>query len=67
MICLKDLRAGLQIVHNCEPVELLYFERRNHSGELWRVRPLFTSLPEHPEVFRATDRLSYLHTCHKGN
>ena len=66
MIRLQDLRVGLQVVHNCEPVELLYFERRNTAGELWRVRPLFTSLPDHPEVFRATDSLSYLHTSYKA-
>lgn len=66
MIRLEDLRVGLQIVHNREPIELLYFERRNQSGELWRVRPLFTLLPEHPQVFRTTDSLSYLHTSRKA-
>ena len=28
MIRLENLRVGLQLVHNCQPVELLYFERR---------------------------------------
>ncbi len=67
MIRLEDLRVGLQLVHNSAPVELLYFERRNSTGELWRVRPLFTRLPEHPEVFRSGDRLSYLHTSPKAS
>jgi hypothetical protein len=66
MIRLEDLRVGLQLVHNREPVELLYFERRNSAGELWRVRPLFTQLPEHPEVFRPSDSISYLHTSRKA-
>jgi hypothetical protein len=66
MIRLEDLRVGLQLVHNCQPVELLYFERRNRAAELWRVRPLFTRLPERPEVFRTIDSLSYLHTSRKA-
>jgi hypothetical protein len=66
MIRLENLRAGLQLVHNYEPMELLYFERRNRTGELWRVRPLFTGLPEHPEVFRTSDTFSYLHTSRKA-
>jgi hypothetical protein len=66
MIRLEDLRVGLQLVHNREPVELLYFERRNRAAELWRVRPLFTRLPERPEVFRTSDSLGYLHTSRKS-
>lgn len=66
MIRLKDLRVGLQLIHNCEPVELHYFERRNCAAELWRVRPLFARLPERPEVFRTSDSLSYLHTSRKA-
>lgn len=66
MIRLEDLRVGLQLVHNREPVELLYFERRNRTAELWRVRPLFARLPERPEVFRTSDSLSYLHTSRKA-
>ena len=65
MIRLEDLRVGFQFVHNREPVELLYFERRNRTAELWRVA-LFTRLPERPEVFRISDCLSYLHTSQKA-
>jgi hypothetical protein len=36
------------------------------TGELWRVRPLLTGLPEHPEVFRTSDTFSYLHTSRKA-
>jgi hypothetical protein len=66
MIRLEDLRVGLQLVHNREPVELLYFERRNPTADLWWVRPLFTHLPERPEVFRTSDSFSYLHTSRKA-
>ena len=53
MIRLENLRAGLQLVHNCQPVELLYFERRKRTAELWRaqeeiamsfIRPIVCSL-----------------------
>jgi len=62
MIRLSDLRPDLQIVHNAEPVEVLWFECKNLAGELWMVHPLFVDLPDRPEVFRAIDSISYLHT-----
>lgn len=65
MIRLSELHPGLQIIHNAEPLEVLWLERKNRAGELWMVRPLFVDLPDHLEVFRAIDSISYLHTSRR--
>ena len=56
------LRAGNQIFHNGIPVELLYRIGSEEQGDIWRVRPLFVAEADRDDLFRAADRISFLHT-----
>lgn len=63
---LEDLRAGLRLVHDDQPVKLLYFERRNRTVVLRRAGALFTGSPERPGLDRSKVSLSGLLTSRKA-
>ena len=59
---IRHIVTGNQVFHNGVPVQLLYRIRQSKNDETWRVRPLFIEGPDRNERFRASDRISFVHS-----
>lgn len=57
-----NLKCGMQLMHDCKPMELLYQTHKLPSGEIWMVKLLFIDEQvERHEIFKSGEVCTLIH------